>query len=66
MQREPVLQEVFDMHQMEQLTVELSELFLVQHFIALLGGAGADFHQRQDGTRSSHNSDGVSGTTELQ
>lgn len=51
---------------MNQLTVKLSELFFVQHFIALVGGARADFHQRQRSTKSRHSSDGLAETTELQ
>lgn len=51
---------------MNQLTVKLSELLFVQHFIALVDCARADFHQQQHSTNSRHSSGEAAATTELQ
>lgn len=68
MQREPVLQEVFwrAAAKMNQLTVKLRELFFVQRFIVMVGGARADFQQPQHSTKSRHGTDGAAAATDLQ
>lgn len=51
---------------MNQLTVKLRELFFVQRFIVMVGGARADFQQPQHSTKSRHGTDGAAAATDLQ
>lgn len=64
---QPVVQEVLwrAAAKMNQLTVKLSELLFVQRFIALVGGARADFQQPQHRADSRHGTDGAAATPEL-